>query len=166
MVVLDDFPLFLPFRHDPSVCTHRILLADQGTGTTDDDKKTIRLGKGKEGALASPELGRSTTVGEGDSRAAARSIQHSDDSILLEDIGFVESELRNPQKLQVFFPLSSSRNVEDLGYRLRSCELPSSRACEKHGYRGLRTRQGAPHRIDESAFIFSSSYRRIACFAS
>lgn len=48
-----------------------------------------------------PEVGMSTAVGEGDSRAAARRVEHADDSELLDDIGFVERELENPGKLEV-----------------------------------------------------------------
>lgn len=48
-----------------------------------------------------PELGMSTTVGEGGNRAAARQIRHAEDSALLDDIGFVERELEKPGKLQV-----------------------------------------------------------------
>ena len=47
------------------------------------------------------EVGMSTAVGEGDNRAAARRVEHAEDSELLEDIGFVEHELETPGKLEV-----------------------------------------------------------------
>lgn len=56
---------------------------------------------GDEAALRRPELGMSTAIGEGEDRAAARQIQHADDSELLDDIDFVERELENPGKLEV-----------------------------------------------------------------
>lgn len=52
---------------------------------------------------AGPELGMSTAVGEEGRRAAARRTVHAEDSALLEDISFVQRDLENPGKLQVFF---------------------------------------------------------------
>lgn len=51
--------------------------------------------------MRKPEVGMSTAVGEGDNKAAARKVEHAEDSELLEDIGFVERELENPGKLEV-----------------------------------------------------------------
>lgn len=56
---------------------------------------------GERADIGRPELGMSTAIGEGETRAAARRVQHAEDSELLEDIGFVEAELQNPGKLQV-----------------------------------------------------------------
>lgn len=52
-------------------------------------------------AVAGPELGMSTAVGEEGRRAAARQTVHAEDSALLEDISFVERDLEKPGKLQV-----------------------------------------------------------------
>ena len=54
-------------------------------------------------AMVRPELGMSTTVGEGPSKAAARRTIHAEDSELLEDVSFVQREMERPGKLQVPF---------------------------------------------------------------
>lgn len=68
--------------------------------------------RGERAEIARPELGMSTAIGEGETRAAARKVQHAEDSELLEDIGFVEAELQNPGKLQVCGSHGEERSKE------------------------------------------------------
>lgn len=65
-----------------------------GKGGVGDDKPAAA-------AVAGPELGMSTAVGEDGQRAAARQTVHAEDSALLEDISFVQRDLEKPGRLQV-----------------------------------------------------------------
>lgn len=83
---------------------HRATGEDQeavGDGPVAGGEAVVSPEGGGDEARAVPELGRSTSVGEGEGRAAARRVGHAQDSELLEDISFVERDLENPGKLQV-----------------------------------------------------------------
>lgn len=78
--------IWLPFRSNIGGCSN----VDKESKAHDDVV-----------ALSGPELGMTTTVGQGQEKAAARRTRHAEDGELLEDISFVESDLENPGKLQV-----------------------------------------------------------------